>query len=52
MSVEEYKNFIERVYKHLVIESSSTIPKGSTSEANADGNGTHLDKDEDIVKST
>lgn len=51
MSVSEFKEYITRVYNHLILEGSSTIPKGSTSEAIADGNGTHLEKDEDIVKS-
>ena len=51
MSVSEFKEYITRVYNHLILEGSSTIPKGSTFEAIADGNGTHLEKDEDIVKS-
>lgn len=32
---------INDIYKHI-IESSTTIPKGSTSQANGDGNGEHL----------
>lgn len=49
MSVDEYKAFITKVYNHLILESSMTIPKGSTSQANGDGNGEHPIKDEDIV---
>lgn len=51
MSISEFKDYIARVYNYLILKGSSTIPKGSTSEAIADGNGTHLEKDEDIVKS-
>jgi len=51
MSVSEFKDYITRVYSHLILEGSSTIAQASTSEAIADGNGTHLEKDEDIVKS-
>ena len=49
MSVDEYKAFITKVYNHLILVSSTTIPKGSTSQANGDGNGEHPIKDEDIV---
>lgn len=51
MTVEDFKEYISRVYNHLFLEGSSTIPEGSTSEAIADGNGTHLERDEDIVTS-
>ena len=37
MSLEEYKEWLERSYEHLM-SSSSTIPAGSTSQANGDGN--------------
>ena len=37
MSLEEYKQWLEQSYKHLM-SSSSTIPAGSTSQANGDGN--------------
>lgn len=39
MSVEEFKNFILSVYNHLQLGGSTTIPEGSTSQANGDGNG-------------
>lgn len=51
MTEEEFKNYISKVYTNLILKGSSTIPKGSTSKAIVDGNGTHLEKDEDIVKS-
>ena len=39
MSVKEFKNFILSVYNHLQLGGSTTIPEGSTSQANGDGNG-------------
>lgn len=51
MTIDEFKEYISRAYRYLFLEGSSTIPIGSTSEAIADGNGTHLEKDEDIVTS-
>ena len=51
MNVNEFKNYISRVYTNLILKGSSTIPIGSTPEAIAGGNGTHLEKDEDIVTS-
>lgn len=51
MTIDQFKNYISRVYKYLFLEGSSTIPVGSTPEAIAGGNGTHLEKDEDIVTS-
>jgi len=39
MSVDEYKSFIQRVYNFLILKGSTTIPEGSTSQANGDGNG-------------
>lgn len=51
MTIDQFKNYISRVYKYLFLEGSSTIPIGSTPEAIAGGNGTHLEKDEDIVTS-
>ena len=48
MSVKEFKNWIIKVYTNL-ISSSTTIPQGSTSQANGDGNDVHPIKDEDIV---
>ena len=38
MSIEEFKNWLTKIYKHL-IEGSSTIPKGSTPQADGGGNG-------------
>ena len=51
MTEEEFKNYISKVYTNLILKGSSTISKESTSKAIVDGNGTHLEKDEDIVKS-
>lgn len=51
MTIDQFKNYVSRVYKYLFLEGSSTIPIGSTPEAIAGGNGTHLEKDEDIVTS-
>lgn len=45
---------IEKIYSRInTIKSSQTIPKGSTSETIADGNGVHLKykRDGDIVES-
>lgn len=48
-SIDEFKNKVLSIYNHF-IKSSTTIPIGSTSQANGDGNGEHLYKtDEDIV---
>lgn len=48
-SIEEFKNKVLDIYNHF-IKSSTTIPKGSTSQANGDGNGDYLlDTDKDIV---
>lgn len=49
MTIEEYKKFIKQVYNYLFVESSTTIPKGSTSQANGDGNGELPVKEDDIV---
>jgi len=39
MSVNEFKEYIKTVYNHLILGGSTTIPKGSTSQAeNGDGN--------------
>lgn len=51
MSIDEFKNYITNVYTNLILKGSQTIPKGSTSEAIADGNGVHPEMDEDIVES-
>ena len=37
MTLSEYKEWLIKSYEHL-ISSSSTIPQGSTSQANGDGN--------------
>lgn len=39
MSIEEFKNFVQKLYNNFILKGSSTISKESTSEANADGNG-------------
>jgi hypothetical protein len=49
MTIEEYKEFIKQVYNHLFVESSTTISKESTSQANGDGNGELPVKEDDIV---
>lgn len=50
MSIDEFKEYIKKVYKNLISEGSTTIPEGSTSQAIGDGNSVHPDKqDEDIV---
>jgi hypothetical protein len=48
-SVDIFLNKIKQIYNHCFIEGSTTISKESTSQANGDGNGEHLEKDEDIV---
>lgn len=37
MSISEFKEWINKIYNHFIL-CSTTIPEGSTSEANADGN--------------
>lgn len=49
MTISEFKEYITFVYNKLVLEGSTTIPKGSTSQAIGGGNGVHPNKDEDIV---
>lgn len=51
LSEEDFKNQIIKIYNHI-IKSSTTISKESTSQANGDGNGSHLNKDEDIVSTS
>ncbi len=49
---EDFLRQIEKIYNFSVNKGSTTIPQGSTSEANADGNGKPLtcnDEGEDIV---
>lgn len=48
MTIDEFKEWVITVYNNL-IGISTTIPKGSTSQANGDGNNVHPNKDEDIV---
>jgi hypothetical protein len=40
---------VGKIYSRFYSEGSTTIPKGSTSQANGDGNGEHPEKDDDIV---
>lgn len=47
-TTDEFLQHIEKIYKFMK-KSSTTIPRGSTSQANGDGNGEHPNKDEDIV---
>lgn len=46
-STSEFLDHIKRIYEFN--ESSTTIPKGSTSQAYGDGNGARLEIDDDIV---
>ena len=39
LSVEEFYNHIDKIHNFIHNEGSTTIPKGSTSQANGDGNG-------------
>ena len=48
MSLDDFKNWIVKIYTNL-ISSSTTIPAGSTLQANGSGNDEHPEKDEDIV---
>lgn len=50
-SKDEFLSHIEKIYLFNFKEGSSTIPKGSTSEAIADGSGTPQILGEDIVTS-
>lgn len=44
-----FLNQVKKIYSRFYGEGSTTIPKGSTSQANGDGNGEHPTKDDDIV---
>ena len=48
-NINTFLNKIKQIYNHCFIEGSTTIPSGSTLQANGNGNGEHLEKDEDIV---
>lgn len=48
-SQETFLTQIHKIYNNLLKSSSTTIPKGSTSEVYADGNIEHPEKDGDIV---
>lgn len=51
---EDFLKQVEKVYNFCINKGSTTIPKGSTSQANGDGNGEPLTDDaegEDIVSS-
>lgn len=41
-SLEKFIKQINNIYKHYIKKSSTTIPKGSTLQANGSGNGRHL----------
>ena len=53
LSVSDFAEQVVKIYNHMM-KSSTTISKESTSQANGDGNGGHLDKsqDEDIVSTS
>ena len=49
---DEFLDHVKKIYNFSIIKGSTTIPKGSTSQANGDGNGSPLtckDEGEDIV---
>lgn len=49
---DEFLDHVKKIYNFSIIKCSTTIPKGSTSQANGDGNGSPLtckDEGEDIV---
>ena len=48
MSLDEFKQWIIKIHNYLIC-SSTTIPQGSTSQANGDGNDVRPNQDEDIV---
>lgn len=39
LDLKDFKNWIDKTYKNLLEKGSTTIPTGSTSQANGDGNG-------------
>lgn len=48
-SKEVFLNKIKEIYLHSIVCNSTTIPEGSTPEANAGGSTEHPEKDDDIV---
>lgn len=48
-SYNEFRERVSKIYNYFVKEGSTTISQESTSEANADGNGSYPEKDNDIV---
>lgn len=48
-SYSEFRERVSKIYNYFVKEGSTTISQESTSEANADGNGSYPEKDNDIV---
>lgn len=50
-SYDEWVLWIKQVYENLFIKGSTTIPKGSTLQANGSGKGSLPNKEEDIVSS-
>jgi hypothetical protein len=54
MSKEYFLNHIEKIHNYIISKRSQTIPQGSTSQAEGDGNGVLLignAKGEEIVES-
>lgn len=57
MDIHTFLQHVEQIYKHQQTNNifhmlgSQTIPEGSTSQANGDGNGEYPNKDNDIVES-
>lgn len=51
----EFLSHIQKIYNHKINKGSTTIPKGSTSQANGDGSGSPLTgkaEGEDIVSTS
>ncbi len=49
MTLNDFKEWITKVYKNLIEEPSTTIPEGSTLQANGSGNGSQPEMVDDIV---
>lgn len=49
-NIDDFKSWIKQVHDNLLIKSSTTIPQGSTSQANGDGNGDYPGLTNNIFK--